>query len=204
MNTKNQNRIQKAKNIFRDNEGILRMSQALRLGIDRETLYGMRDSGDLVQEGRGIYRLAEFPPLSYPGFSKVALRSSDAVICLNSALYFHGLTTQIPQKVYIALPRGAWRPKIESVELDVVTLSGKAYSAGIEEHNLDGIHVKIYNAEKTVADGFKFRSKIGEGIAIEALKDYLSQPGIKLDDLMQYARMNQVDQLIMPYLEALL
>ncbi len=201
---KNLTRVQKAKKIFRANHGILRTSQALDLGIDRETLYGMRDSGELIREGRGIYRLAEFPSLTYPDLVKVSLRVSEAIICLISALHYHGLTTQIPHKVYIALPKNSWRPKIKSLALEVVMLSQAAYAAGIEEHELDGVDVKIYSVEKTIADSFKFRNKIGKRIAIEALKDYLRQPGVRLDILLSHARTNRVENIMRPYLEALL
>lgn len=203
-NVKNLTRIQKAKMIFRANHGILRTTQALDLGIDRETLYGMRDSGELIREGRGIYRLAEMSPLTYPDLVKVALRVPQAVICLISALHYHGLTTQIPHKVYIALPKNSWRPKIGSLELEVVMLSQSAYAAGIEEHELDGVDVKIYSVEKTIADSFKFRNKIGKRIAIEALKDYLRQPVVRLDRLLAHARTNRVENIMRPYLEALL
>lgn len=201
---KNLTRVQKAKKIFRANHGILRTTQALDLGIDRETLYGMHDSGELTREGRGIYRLAEMPPLTYPDLIKVALRVPDAVICLISALHYHGLTTQIPHKVYIALPKNSWKPKIKSLELEVVMLSQAAYAAGIEEHELDGVDVKIYSVEKTIADSFKFRNKIGKRIAIEALKDYLRHPGVRLDRLLAHARTNRVENIMRPYLEALL
>jgi predicted transcriptional regulator of viral defense system len=198
------NRFKKAEKVFRKNNGLLRTSQVLDFNIAPATLYEMKDKGILVRESFGLYRLADAPPLTHPDLVKVALQVPKAVICLLSSLSFHGLTTQIPGKVYIALPRGTKRPRIDYPPIDVVNVSGDAYSVGAEKHILDGKDVYIYNPEKTVTDCFKFRNKIGDSIAIEALKDYLRQPGISLDVLMRYARINRVENILQPYLEALI
>ena len=165
-----------AEKIFREHNGMLRTGQAKKLGIHEPTLIQMCAEGLLVKESRGLYRLAELPPLSNPDLVQVALRAPEAVISLISALSFHDLTTQIPYKIYIALPRDIKAPRIEYPPLDIIYLSEKQYLAGIEKHILDGFQVRIYSREKTVCDCFKFRRKIGLDIALEALKDYLRQP----------------------------
>ena len=124
--------------------------------------------------------------------------------CSISALDFHQLTTQIPYKLYIAIPRDGKAPRIEYPPLDIVYLSKQPYSAGIEQHLLDGIPVRIYSREKTVADCFKFRKKIGLDIALEALRDYLRQPKRDIEGLLNFARINRVEKIIRPYLQALL
>jgi predicted transcriptional regulator of viral defense system len=134
----------------------------------------------------------------------VALRIPKAVICLISALYFYGLTTQIPHKVYIALPQAAEKPRLDFPPLDIVWLSGKSYNAGIIEQQVDSVPIKIYSREKTIADCFKFRTKIGIDVALEALKDYIKTPGREIDELLSYARIDRVEKLISRYLEALL
>ncbi|MEA3222538.1 MAG: type IV toxin-antitoxin system AbiEi family antitoxin domain-containing protein [Thermodesulfobacteriota bacterium] len=204
MTHKNINRFEKTEKLFREHDGLLRTSQVLALGTAPATLYEMRDEGILVQESYGLYRLADIPPLSHPDFVKVALQVPKAVVCLISALSFHELTTQIPDKVHIALPKGTKRPRIDYPPIDVVHVSGDAYSAGIENHTLDGKKVRIYSSEKTIADCFKFRNKIGKNIAIEALQDYMRLPGVSLDTLRAHARTNRVENVMNPYLEALL
>jgi predicted transcriptional regulator of viral defense system len=164
----------------------------------------MCDVGLLVKESRGLYRLADLPPLSNPDFVQVAIRVPSSVICLISALSFYQLTTQIPYKIYIALPREVKAPRVEYPPLDIVYLSKMPYSAGIEKHVLDGIEVRIYSREKTITDCFKFRNKIGLDIALEALKDYLRQPNRNIQELLAYARINRVEKIIRPYLQAVL
>jgi predicted transcriptional regulator of viral defense system len=123
---------------------------------------------------------------------------------LISALDFHQLTTQIPYKVYIAIPRESKVPRIEYPPLDIVYLSKKPYFAGIERHLLDSIPVRIYSREKTVADCFKFRKKIGLDIALEALKEYLRQLNPDIGGLLNFTRINRVEKIIRPYLQAAL
>jgi predicted transcriptional regulator of viral defense system len=117
----------------------------------------------------------------------ISLRVPRAVFCLISALYFHELTTQIPHSIYFALPRDVKTPKIHHPPIRVFHFSGEAYQAGIVEHTLDGVKVKIYDREKTIADCFKFREKVGMDVALEAIKDYLRQPKVNVSLLMKYA-----------------
>lgn len=196
--------FQTARDIFAAHKGILRTSQANQQGIASVTLSAMVKAGLLVKEGRGLYRLAELPPLSNPDLVQVALRVPKGVICLISALAFHNLSTQIPYRVYLALPKAVKKPRIEYPPIDVVWLSPRVYDAGIEQHIIDGVNVQIYNREKTVADCFKFRNKIGQDVALEALKEYLGEPGPKIDELLHFARIDRVEKMIRTYLEALL
>ena len=114
----------------------------------------------------------------------------------------HDLTTQIPHRVYVALPIHAEKPRLEYPPLRLFWLSRKTYSAGIETHELDAIPVKIYGIEKTIADCFKFRNIIGLDVALEALKDYRKREGFNIGILLNYARIERVEQVIKPYLEA--
>ena len=196
--------FQTAEEIFKQNNGILRTGKAKKLGINEVTLVQMCDDGLLVKESRGIYRLADLPPLSNPDFVQIAIRVPQAVICLISALNYHQLTTQIPYKVYIALPKDVKAPRIKHPPLDIVYLSQKPYAAGIEEIIFDGVPVRIYNREKTITDCFKFRNKIGLDIALEALKDYMHQPNRDIQKILKYARINRVEKIMTPYIQVLL
>jgi predicted transcriptional regulator of viral defense system len=196
--------FENAVNIFKNHNGILRTGQAKKLGIDQPILVQMCEEGLLVKEARGLYRLADLPPLSNPDIVQVAMRVPNSVICLISALNYHQLTTQIPYRIFIALPQNTKSPRIDYPPLDIVYLSKKPYLAGIKEHILDGVSVKIYNREKTITDCFKFRNKIGLDIALEALKDYLRQPNRDIQGILNYARINRVEKVIRPYLQAAL
>jgi len=186
--------IQNAIALFRRHGGILRTAEALRLGIHPRTLYAMRDSGVLEQLSRGLYRLADLPPLSNP----------QAVICLVSALAFHELTTQIPHAVDIALHNRAQRPRLDYPPLRIFWFSGPAWSEGVETHLVDNVPVRIYGPEKSIADSFKYRRKIGLDVALEALRLYRQHRDFDVNKLLHYARVCRVEKVVRPYLEALL
>ena len=190
--------------LFREQGGTLRTSEALRLGIQARTLYALRDAGMLEQLARGLYRLRDLPPLSHPDLVIVAHKAPRGVVCLVSALAYHELTTQIPHAVDLALQSGSRRPRLTFPPLRVFWFSEAAWSEGVEVHQLDGIAVRIYGAEKSVADTFKFRRKLGLDLAIEALKAYRTRPGFDVNRLLHYARVSRVEQVMSPYLEALL
>lgn len=190
--------------LFRQHGGVLRTTEALHLGIHPRTLYAMRDSGVLQQLSRGLYRLAELPPLSNPDLVIVARKLPQAVICLVSALAFHELTTQVPHAVDVALPNRTERPVLDYPPMHIFWFSGPAWHKGIEVHHLDNTPVRIYNPAKSVADSWKFRRKIGLDVALEALKLYRQQQDFNVNQLLEYARICRVENVMRPYLEALL
>lgn len=189
--------------IFREHGGQLRMSEAIRLGISRYMLYSLRDKGIIEQVSRGIYRWAELPAISNPDMVTVSLRFPKAVICLISALSYHSITTQIPHAVSIAITSDARIPRLDYPPIRVYRFGEEAFEAGVEETNIDGAEVKVYSAEKTLADVFKFRNKIGLDVFLEALKLYTSRKPADLGAVLRYARICRVDRLIRPYLEAI-
>jgi predicted transcriptional regulator of viral defense system len=192
----------RAEDIFRKHGGQLRMSEALEHGITRYMLYSLRDKGVLDQVSRGIYRLVELPPISNPDLVTVSLRFPNAVVCLVSALSFHGITTQIPHEVSIAVPRDSRMPSLDYPPIQAYRFSDQPYRSGIESHQIDGASVKIYNPEKTLADCFKYRNKIGMDVVLEALKLYKTRKTFNLRELLKYSQICRVEKVISPYLEA--
>ena len=190
--------------IFKANKGVLRTSEAIKAGIHPRTLYTLRDNGDIKLISRGIYRLANLPALSNPDFAAVAKRVPQGVICLISALAFHKLTTQIPHEIYIAVSRSAGRPRIHYPPIKTYQFGNAVLRAGIETHAIDGINVQVYKPEKTLADCFKYRNKIGISIFQEALKMYRQRRKPNFDKVLEYAKVCRVDRLIKPYLGAFL
>lgn len=190
--------------IFRDHGGQMRMSEAIRCGITRYMLYALRDRGVIEPVSRGIYRLAELPPLSDPDLVTVTLRYPNAVICLVSALAFHDMTTQIPHAVSVAVPRDSRMPSLGFPPIRAHRFSKQAYEVGIETHRIDGATVKVYSREKTLADCFKFRNRIGMDVVLEALKLNRERHALDLRALLRYARACRVEGLMRPYLEATL
>lgn len=184
---------------------MLRTSDAVRLGVHPRTPYALRDCGELGQVGHGIYRLSSAPPLTNPDLVTVAIRIPRAVICLISALAHHGLTTQVPHEVDIALPSHAQIPKISSIPLRVFWYSNPSFSASIDAIWIDQVPVKMYSPEKTLADCFKYRNKIGLDVAVAALRAYRERTR-KPDfhALSQFAQIDRVERVMRPYLEAVL
>ena len=196
------NQIESAKQVFRCFGGMLKTGEALQRGIHRRTLYAMRDAGILERLERGLYRLAELAPLSAPDLVTVALKAPSGVICLISALSFHKITTQIPHTVHVAIKRGAERPRLAYPRTQIYWFSSEAFATGVEEHSIDQTTVRVYSPEKTLADCFKYRHKIGMDTVLEALALYRERERPRLQVLLRFARICRVEKIIRPYLEA--
>ena len=195
---------ERPEDIFRKHGGQLRMSEAIKHGISRYMLYSLKDNGVIEQVSRGIYRLVELPPISNPDLVTVSLRFPNAVVCLISALAYHEITTQIPHEVSIAVPRDSRIPSLGYPPIHAHRFSNASYKAGIVEHLIDRVPVNIYSSEKNLADCFKFRNKIGMDIVLEALKLYRIRKKFDSTELLKYARICRVENVMWPYLEATL
>lgn len=171
-------------------------------GIHRQVLTRLVASGEIERVGRGLYQLPDKLVGEHHGLALAGMAIPNGVICLLSALQFHGLGTQLPHEVWMAVDRRARRPRLRYPPLRVVRFSGGALTEGVERHRLDGREVAIYCIEKTLADCFKYRNKIGLDVALEALREARRGRRISADALWHFAKVDRVTNVMRPYLEA--
>jgi predicted transcriptional regulator of viral defense system len=188
--------------VIKNHGGIIRTSEALKAKIHPRTIYQLRDTGVIEELSRGVYKLSDVE-ISQPDLVTVATRIPDGVICLVSALSFHGITTQIPHQVFVAIKQGARSSSLDFPPSSIHRFSSEAHSAGVEMHKIDKVQVKIYNVEKTLVDCFKFRNKIGVDVFLEALKFYKSRKKIRVKQIIDFARICKVETVMRPYIETL-
>ena len=159
-------------------------------------------AGRLERVARGVYSLPGRTLSEHRSLAEAALRVPQGVVCLLSALRVHGIGTQAPFEVWLAIPRNSPTPKLDRPALRAVRMSGPALSEGIELTQIDGVTVPVFNAAKTIADCFKFRNKIGLDVALEALREGWTQRKVTMDALWRYATIDRVANVMRPYLES--
>ncbi len=184
--------------------GLVRPRDLEAQGIPGRYLGQLAREGLLEKIGRGLYAPADIAASEHRSLAEVAKRTPRGVICLLSALRVHGLTTQAPFEVWLAIGPKDRAPRPTSVGLRIVRFSGPAREAGIQTQRIDGVPVRVYGPAKTVADCFKFRNKVGVDVAMEALRDCVAQRLSTADELAAYARICRVAQVMQPYMEAIL
>ncbi|MFH2009260.1 MAG: type IV toxin-antitoxin system AbiEi family antitoxin domain-containing protein [bacterium] len=184
-------------------KGPVRARDLDQAGIPRAYLKRLCEKGVLERVDRGLYRLAEATVTELSTFAEVAKRLPHAVVCLLSALQFHGLTTESPHAVWILIDRHARTPKLSNPKLEVIRASGAARHHGVETRIIDGVTVQLTTPAKTVADCFRFRRHVGLEVALAALKDYLQRRMGTIDELVDAARADRIYAFMRPYLEAL-
>lgn len=183
--------------------GVLRPRDLDKYCIPRICLSRLCERGFLQRVGRGLYVLPNADVSEHHSLAEACKRVPHGVVCLLSALRFHGLTTQSPHEVWLAIGSKAWRPQVDSPPLRIVRFSARALEAGVEEHAVEGVTTRIYNPAKTVADCFKYRNKIGLDVALEALRDCRRQRICTNDELWRYAKICRVANVMRPYVEAI-
>lgn len=183
--------------------GLIRPSDLKSLEIPRVSLTRAVRRGQLERIGRGLYGLPEREISAHGSLAEVARRVPKGIICLLSALRFHGLTTQAPFEVWLAIENKAIAPKLEYPPLRIVRFSGAALTEGVEEHIVDGVTIRITGVAKTVADCFKYRNKIGLDVALEALRDAWHEKRMTSDEIWRYAKVCRVANVMRPYLDSL-
>jgi predicted transcriptional regulator of viral defense system len=183
-------------------QGVLRIRDITKMGIHPELVRRLYAKGLLIRTGRGLYTPADADLTVHHSLVEAAKRVPHGIVCLLSALSFHGLGTQMPHEVWLALDRSARRPRVDYPPLRIVRFSGRALSEGVEEHLLEGVPVQIYCPSKTVVDCFKYRNKIGLDVALEALRECWRERRCTANDLVTYANVCRVWHVMRPYLES--
>ena len=183
--------------------GLVRPAEMEARGVARARLYRLVRQGLVERRARGIYVAAGHAPTAEHTLAQVAIRVPAGVFCLLTALRFHGLTTQSPAEVWIALPEKARKPRMDYPRLRVARFSGSALTEGIERHRVEGVEMRVYSAAKTVADCFKYRNKLGIDVAVEALRDFSRRNRGGATELARFARICRVARVMQPYLDAI-
>lgn len=187
--------------------GVLRARDIGAHGIARSALQSLHKRGLLVNVGRGLYLPLDAPSTEHQTLVEIARRVPHGVVCLLSALRFHEIGTQEPPALWLCIESRARAPRIETLMLEIVRQSGRAWSEGIETRALSvgktTVAVKITSPAKTIADCFKFRNRVGIDVALEALRDALRQRKVTHHELWHHAEINRVAGVMRPYLEAM-
>jgi predicted transcriptional regulator of viral defense system len=188
---------------FARSHGLIRPCDLIPLNIPRVSLTRAVRRGQLERVGRGLYGVPGRQVSAHGSLAEIARRAPKGIVCLLSALRFHGLTTQAPFEVWLAIDNKAVAPRLDYPPLRIVRFSGAALTEGVEEHIVDGVTVRITSVAKTVADCFKYRNKIGLDVALEALREAWREKRMTSDDIWRYAKVCRVANVMRPYLESL-
>jgi predicted transcriptional regulator of viral defense system len=183
--------------------GVLRPRDLGRHGIPRQYLRVLGQQGKIQKTGRGLYFLAATQVTASHGIAEACKRVPQGVVCLVSALAWHGLTTHMPHQVWMAIDRKSWKPRVDYPPLRIVRFSGQALTAHVQARKIEGVPVRVYDPAKTVADCFKYRNKIGLDVALEALRDCRRKKKATMDQLWAAAKVCRVAEVMRPYLESL-
>ena len=181
---------------------VLSAADVREQGWSPQLLIRLHQAGKLHRLGRGLYALPDAQVTEHQTLIEVCQRVPKAVLCLLSALQWHEIGTQLPHEVWVALPEGTQAPAPGYPALRITRLRGAAYSDGIQTVAEHGAPIRVYSAAKTVTDCFKFRNKIGLDVALEALKDVWRSRKVTMDELSHFAKINRVERVMQPYLEA--
>ncbi|MCK4982963.1 MAG: type IV toxin-antitoxin system AbiEi family antitoxin domain-containing protein [Victivallaceae bacterium] len=173
-------------------------------GIPSQILVELCGKGEIERLCRGVYISSKAQSTSELSLQIAMLKMPKSIVCLLSALRFHNFTTQLPHDVWLAVKPHSWIPQNDELPLKIVAFSEESYSYGVEEHEIDGMKIKVYSAAKTVADCFKFRNKIGLDVAMEALREGYHLKLFTVSELMKAAKVCRVTNIITPYIESLL
>ncbi|TDW37257.1 putative AbiEi antitoxin of type IV toxin-antitoxin system [Rhizobium azibense] len=183
--------------------GISRLAELREAGVTAATVSRMERDGEVLRLARGLYQLSDAPLDANHSLAEAAKRVPKGVVCLVSALAFHGLTDQLPSQVWLAVGQKDWSPKPDSTPIRIVRFTERLLNEGVETHVVEGVPVKVFGIVKTIADCFRYRNKIGLSVAIEGLQEALRQRKATAGEIVRQAERGGVSTVIRPYIEAL-
>lgn len=186
--------------------GQVRSKEVVAAGFNRNLLYHLLERGEVERVARGLYRAPGAITSEHEALAEVAHLVPHGVITLLSALSFHGMGTQMPGAVWVALNRTDTRsrPRVRDRRVEFVWFSGPAFTEGQEIHEVDGIPVRVYSPAKTTADLFKYRGKLGLDVALEALREGLAERRFTPAEVERFGRVCRVWTVMKPYLQGMI
>ena len=183
-------------------KGLVRAHDLAIVGASGAKLQQLLRNGALVRISRGLYATPDRALTELDQLAQLSIKYPNMVFCLLTALQIHGLTTQTPHEVWVAISSKARAPSVSYPPLHIVRFTDLGLS--VEQKAIDGVvHIPVTSVAKTVADCFKFRNKIGLDITIEALRDAWKQKKVTMDELWESAQLCRVANVMRPYLESL-
>lgn len=182
---------------------LFRLSEAAAAGVHPEYVRRLTRQGQLIRIGHGLYALPALEPTEHHTLAEVAKRVPKGIVCLLTALRFHGLGTQNPRDIWLAVDRRSGVPRVDFAPIRIIRMSGAALTEGIEVHDVEGVKVRVTSAARTVVDCFKFRNRIGIDVAVEALKDYRRLRKGTTDELWRQAQRLRLAKVMRPYWDSL-
>jgi predicted transcriptional regulator of viral defense system len=184
-------------------KGLFRLAEATAAGIHPEHVRRLTNAGQLTRVGRGLYAIPAQQATEYHTLAEIAKRVPKGIVCLLTALRFHGLGTQNPREVWLAVDRRAGIPRVDFAPVRLVRISGAALTSGVDDHSIENVAVRITSPARTVVDCFKFRNKIGIDVAAEALREYRRLRKGTVDELWRQADRLRMTRVIRPYWDAM-
>jgi predicted transcriptional regulator of viral defense system len=172
-------------------------------GIPRSHLVRMLRRGEIERISRGLYRLRDAPLNELETIAAVSKRIPGAIVCLLTALHVHGIGTQAPRQVWIAIDRKARKPQARELPVRVVRFSGAMLRYGIQTREVLGVSIRLTSPARTVVDCFRYRNKIGLDVALEALRDVIRSRKATMDEITRVADVCRIETVISPYLESI-
>ncbi len=174
-----------------------------RLGISIAALQRLVAAGVAEKIGPGVYRLTAAETTELETIAMVAAAVPNGIVCLLTALAIHGIGTQAPHQVWLAIPRKDRKPTRLGSLVRVVRFSGAMLSYGVETREVLGVPVRITSPARTIVDCFRYRNKVGLDVAIEALRDAIASRITTVDEIARAAEVCRARTVMRPYLEAL-
>ena len=184
-------------------QSLIRPRDLKEHGLPKDYLYVLAQEGVIERIGRGLYQWPNKDLGRHHSLVEISKLAPKAVVALLSALNYHNMTTQNPHQIWLAIDRKAWRPEISYPPVRFVTMSAESLHSGVETHSIEGVSIKVFNPAKTVVDCFKYRSKVGLDVALDALREGWSARKFTMDELQTYAKICRVQKVMQPYLESL-
>ena len=186
-----------------EERGIVRLREFKEAGVTAATVSRMCEAGDVARLARGLYQLPDAPVGAHHSLAEAAKRQPKGVICLVSALAFHGLTDQLPRAVWMAVGMKDWTPRAGTPPIRTVRFTEAFLADEVVAERIEGVTVSVFGAAKTVADCFRHRRTVGRSVALEGLREALRQRKATPAEIARHAERGRVSTIVRPYLEAL-
>ena len=182
--------------------GIISAKQAQDLGISRQTLSNYVRSGKIERIASGIYML---PDTIEDDLYALSMHSKWIIFSHDTALFLNHLAERTPFSHSITIPSNASITKSIKQKCNCHYIKPELHLLGATVRKTTfGHEVPCYDAERTICDLIRSRSRFSVELITDAVKAYVSSGKKDLNRLSEYAEQFHVMNALKPYLEVLL
>ncbi|MHC1734877.1 MAG: type IV toxin-antitoxin system AbiEi family antitoxin domain-containing protein [Erysipelotrichaceae bacterium] len=179
--------IDSVEELFRQHNGMMRTKELYKAHVFYHDIRRLIEKGVIEKIRYGYYRWVDTH--QYSEAQIITQLYPDAILCLNSALFYHRYSDRSPLEWNLAVSKDSNKSRFR-IDFPLVKpyyIEPALLELGVCVGEMDGYPVRIYDKERTMCDCLRYMGKMDKEIFNRAIRSYVEDNEKNVPLLMEYA-----------------